>query len=90
MAVTGVSHVCLLIKKVQYVFLWQPHCDLTVVRTTAYLKAVMVVYGKRFKSLGPKGLTLVDGCIVLKRILNSRSGISGQILCLDELISLGW
>ena len=38
-------HSCML-NWVQCVFLWQPHCDLRVVRTTAYLKAIMEVYGK--------------------------------------------
>ena len=33
--------------------LWQPHCALRVVRTTAYLKAMMEVYGKRVTGLGP-------------------------------------
>ena len=32
------------------------HCDLRVVRTTAYLKAIMEVYGKTITGLGPKGL----------------------------------
>ena len=40
--------------------LWQPHCDLRVVRTTAYLKAIMEVYGKTITGLGP--VELVDCC----------------------------
>ena len=54
MAVNGVYHSCLLIELwVQSVILWQPHCDLRVVRTTAYLEAIMEVYGKTFTGLGP-------------------------------------
>ena len=38
---------------VQIVILWQPYCELRVVRTTAYLKAIMEVYGKTGTGLGP-------------------------------------
>ena len=29
--------------------LWQPHCELRVVRTTAYIQAIMEVYGKHLQ-----------------------------------------
>ena len=32
---------------------WQPHCAIRVVRTPAYLKAIMEVYGKAFTGLDP-------------------------------------
>ena len=41
------------LNKVQSVFLWQPLCGLRVVRTTAYLKAIMELTGKTFTGLGP-------------------------------------
>ena len=54
MAVTGVSYACLLIELGPIsVSLWQSHCGLRVVRTKAYLKAIIEVYGKIFTSLGP-------------------------------------
>ena len=43
-AVAGVSHSCLLIELVQSIVIWQSHCDLRVVKTTAYLKAIREVY----------------------------------------------
>ena len=51
MAVTRVSHSCLLIELGP--ILWQHHCALRVVRITANLKAIMEVYGKTFTGLGP-------------------------------------
>ena len=53
MVVTGVSHFFLLIKQVQFVTLWQARCDLRVVTTTAYLKAIMEVYGQTLTGLWP-------------------------------------
>ena len=52
MAVTGISHACLFIELAQLVILWQPHCDLRVVRATTYIKAIMEIYGKTFTGLG--------------------------------------
>ena len=50
MVITRVSHSCLLIELGPIsVILWQPHCDLRVVSTTAYLKAIMDVYGKQLR-----------------------------------------
>ena len=39
---------------VQSVILWQSHCALRVMRTTAYLMALMEVCGKLITGLGPK------------------------------------
>ena len=39
---------------VQFVILWQPHCALRVAMTTAYLKAIMEVYGINIYRSGPK------------------------------------
>ena len=39
---------------IQSAILWQPNCDLRIVRTTAYLKAVMEVYENSFTGLGRK------------------------------------
>ena len=35
-------------------YIAQPHCDLRVLRTTTYLKAIMEVYGKQLQVWGPK------------------------------------
>ena len=51
MAVTRVSPSCYRLKYVQSLVLWQSHCALRVVRITAYLKAIMKVYGKRLQVL---------------------------------------
>ena len=48
------------LNKVQTVILWQLHCALRVVRTTAYLKAIMEVYGKTVTGLGPSILARPD------------------------------
>ena len=51
-----ISFLLIDLTELKSVFLWLSHCDLRVVRTTAYLKAIMTVdiYGKTFPGLGYK------------------------------------
>ena len=51
--VTWVSLYFYIIEQVQFETLRQPHCDLIVVTTTAYLKALMEVNGQTLTGLGP-------------------------------------
>ena len=44
-----VSHSCLLTELALICNLWQPYCDFSIVSTTVYLKAIMVVYGKHLQ-----------------------------------------
>ena len=56
MAVTGVSHICLLIEQgpICNSIATSYHCDLRVERTRVYIKTIMEIYGKTFTGLGPK------------------------------------
>ena len=51
MVLTRISHSCLLIElgTICNNIIWQPYCDLRVARTTAYLKAIMGVYGNHLQ-----------------------------------------